>query len=265
MANYDQYGFSKDKTKYDLTQIENLIDTKIANEKTKILSNAWPVGSIMILAVTTTPNQLGLPGTWQKIGGDYFLCSAKDNTELGRTNAGTGPIKLAASDIPPHAHRLIYTTDMTDYQRPNDTVTGAAWARCRLIKNGTGCIKNNKWEPSTAIEVSFKIRRAHGNKTPIFEPFNDNTLLKYTGKSTNPIEYGNLLESSAATTDDKNTYHSDRPDTIEGNITTSAKIDGWTSDGIYNKTAYDNGVALSQTSRDFKPKFYGVNIYRRTA
>lgn len=258
MAAFDQYGFNRNKTKYDLDQIQTLINSAVKTAKDDLLAQAWPVGSIFLSVDGTTPNKKGLPGEWTKIDNDCYLrtSSAKLNS-----SSGSLTVKLRASDVAAHAHRLIATSSVEDNPRGTSPTTGAPWLRCRLIKFGTGTSSGGSWTSSENLPIKLKVRRGHGNGTPTVESVGT-TIMTVKPKDEAMSKYSNLIETSAATATDTGNK-SDYPDTFAVNLTSTVKIDGFTSDGIYNETAYNAGGALVQTSVPIEPKFFGVTAWKR--
>ena len=258
MAAFDQYGFNRNKTKYDLDQIQTLISDAVVSAQNTVLSKAWPVGSIFLSVDNKTPSAKGLPGEWTKIDNDCYLrtSSAKLNSSYGSLS-----VKLKASDIANHAHRLIATSSTDDNRHGTSPTTGAPWLRCRLIKFGTGTTSSGSWQPSESLPIKLKVRRGHGNGTPTVESVGSN-IMTVKPKDESMSKYTNLVETSTATSTDT-TNKSDYPDTFAVNLTSTVKIDGFTSDGIYNETAYNAGGALVQTNVPIEPKFFGITAWKR--
>lgn len=257
MAAFDQYGFKRDKTKYDLDQIQSLINDAVTTAQNTLLEKAWPIGSIFLSVDAQTPTQKKLPGTWTKMDTNCYL---RTSANPGNTY-GSLTVKLKASDIPAHAHRLIATSSTSDEPHGTQPTTGAEWRKCRLIKYGTGTAASGSWVNSQSLPIKLKVRRGHGNSTPTMESVGA-SILTVKQKDETISKYSNLIETSAATATDT-TNKSDYPDTFAVDLTSTVKIDGFTSDGIYDKTAYNAGGALVQTNVPIEPKYIAITAWKR--
>lgn len=273
MASYDQYGFNKDKTKYDLTQINTIIDNKIKASHTELLNSLYPIGRVVFLTVDKNPSSMGMPGTWSKLDEGYFIRTTTSASGVGN-KAGSGSITLRTSDLPVHAHRLVSTSSTDDVIRPNTGQsggTGAQYLRCRLIRTGTGTWEEYSpgmfsWVPSKSLPMKLKVRRGNGNETPnveVIDAANSAFTVKSPDKSFN--KYSKLFDPVDPNKNATDNYR-DYPDTFSMDITSRVKIDGWTSDGIYNSTAAANGEKLAQTAiPNYIPKYCGLIAWKRTS
>lgn len=68
-----------------------------AGNHTHTVTNVWPVGSVFIAAVSSTPTALGLPGTWSQITGVFIVASGSTFTGTGGTSSHTHGATFATS------------------------------------------------------------------------------------------------------------------------------------------------------------------------
>lgn len=241
MANYDSYGFNKDKTKYDLTQISAMIEEQVQNGFKNLLNAAWPIGSVYLSADGSTPSARGLPGTWEKLPAGYYL-GTHTGVSAGSTG-GSNSFKLTAAQIPPHAHAIVYSsTDLGDQYAP--------FRRIRFIDGSTGGTSGKS--PAT-LPMNFTVRRGYGESTTCM---NESGILTKTPN-------GGSDTGKVISVQDQASGKDAHWDLFEVNFTNKCKIDGWTSDGIYNETAYNNKKALTQQAVTYSPQYIHVDAYKR--
>lgn len=78
--------------------------------------SAWPVGSVYIGVVPTSPASLLGGGTWASFGTGQVLVGVDANqTEFNTVEkaGGSKSVVLSAGNLPPHAHTIAHTHDIT--------------------------------------------------------------------------------------------------------------------------------------------------------
>lgn len=89
------------KTKVGDTSVSEQIESAIANIQTVNIDSIYPVGSIYMSTVNTSPASF-LGGTWEQIQ-DRFLLGAGSSYSAGSTG-GEATHKLTINEIPSHNH-----------------------------------------------------------------------------------------------------------------------------------------------------------------
>ena len=261
MANYDQYGFNKDKSKYDLTQISSLIKKQVDSAYKDMLAKAWPVGSIFLSVSNSTPAQLGLPGTWVELPAGYYLstqASYGGSTVNPGSTGGKNSVTLATANIPPHAHKIVYSkADLGGKLAP--------FKRVRFIDYETG---GSTGKTPAHVKLEFRVRRGYSASEGA-EDETGTTLINETGmlkkypknqkSSRGKVEKFN----KAVSVQDQGSENGKYADLFTLDLTDQAKLDGYTSDGIYNQAAYEADKALDRTAFSINPLFIRVRAWRR--
>lgn len=88
----------------DAANISVTLDMDAYATKNYVLNHTYPVGSIFISTVATSPATL-IGGTWQQLPEGKMLLSAGDNYKAGSTG-GAATHKLTINELPAHEHDL---------------------------------------------------------------------------------------------------------------------------------------------------------------
>jgi len=94
------------------------LETKLTNNS--ILQQVYPVGSIYISTLNTSPSTLFGFGTWEQIK-DTFLLAAGDTYSAGSTG-GEAEHTLTIDEMPSHTHRF-----KTDINSPDFNISWPEW------------------------------------------------------------------------------------------------------------------------------------------
>lgn len=253
---FESYGFNDDKTKYDLSEIEEL-KNRLENIEISFKKAIYPVGAVYFSVNRTNPAvALGMDGTtWQEIStSQRFLAITPTSTNL--SNGGTNTFKLAANQLPDHAHRIDTTTDMQ---------TVDPFKRVRIVPMGTGGSTGDM-----PYNLGFKLafRRGFGQTVTMLKHATNDHVTLYD-KDTTEAAFNNsfALETTAG-----QTAQAQNPQVAEMNITANAKITGFTGVGIYDDAAYNSTEVsgssvtyhdLTQQNIDNRPAYTTVYAWKR--
>lgn len=132
---------SVNQLKYDkLDKTATAADSSKLGGKTlaEILLELYPVGSVYISAVSTSPASL-FGGTWESIGGRFLL--GADATYAAGSTGGEATHTLTTYEMPEHKHKGI-TIAGNRFTAWSDTGTGGVFDMSSLF-NGSGHNNND--------------------------------------------------------------------------------------------------------------------------
>jgi microcystin-dependent protein len=122
--------------------------------------DAWPVGSVFIGVVATSPVTLLGGGTWARIAEGRVLVSQSSDTDFdtAQETGGEKTVTLTAaqSGVPAHAH----------IQRANTSTSGSSGAGHARDTSTSGGPSNNWF--TTADNAAADAAQAHNNMPPYF-------------------------------------------------------------------------------------------------
>lgn len=105
-------GHTHDDRYYTETEINTKLNL---NGKSNVVDLIYPVGSIYISTISTSPATLFGRGTWQEIQGRFLL--GRDNSHPAGNTGGASTVTLSTSQIPNHSHAHSHTHSITDNGR----------------------------------------------------------------------------------------------------------------------------------------------------
>ena len=142
-----------DLSEYSSNAISNKTVTK---EFKNILNIIYPIGSIYISAVSTSPSTL-FGGTWERIK-DKFLLASGDNYTAGATG-GEAAHTLTVDEIPSHSHPMYAYSDGGDLANGSDYVGNIA-----VPLTYTTTSRETSWHKLFQAETGGN--QAHNNMPP---------------------------------------------------------------------------------------------------
>lgn len=257
---YEQYGFNDNKTKYDLSSLTE-IQNRIANIETTILNRVYPVGCVYWSKNKVNPGRpaseggLGI-GTWAKVSTQQRLIAVidPDNKQTGAlATGGSNTVKILPKNLPDHAHRIDTTKEdanIYEIKRP--------WGNVRVIPMGTGDVSGV--EPYH-LAYRFRARRGEGSGTDTV-----NKALNTTVTNDGDVQWAKSIQV---------TSQQQPTQVVDFDITNYTKIEGFTGDGIYTQSVYENTtqgsnkkyswVDLTQEDLGIVPAYITLYAWYRTA
>lgn len=256
---YEKYGFNSNKTKYDLADIDKL-KQDVSNIETNILKRVYPIGSIYFTTSKTNPgdkSMLGF-GSWNEVSTEQrFIVITPTTRNWGvKQMAGVNSFKLAANQLPDHAHRIETTFSYPSAKQP--------WGNIRVIPKGTGGSAG-----TTPYHLGYSIasRRGYGSTVTALNNAG-NVNVTRQDPSQDVLNNSFALETTAG-----KEKQSQRPDVLTIDISDKVKIEGFTGAGIYTEELYNstnpqpNGTYswsdLAQTNIDNRPAFITLYCWER--
>ena len=118
-----------------------------------LLSQIYPIGSIYISTVSTSPSTL-FGGTWERIKDTFLLASG--STYAAGATGGEAAHTLTIGEMPSHSHKadVYYNgTGARDYSYVDTGHNGGTLVSDGLIKNSGGGQPHNNMPPYLAVYV----------------------------------------------------------------------------------------------------------------
>ena len=243
---YEQYGFNDNKTKYDLSSLDE-IQNRISNMETTVLNRVYPVGCVYWSKNKVNPGRpaseggLGI-GTWAKVSTQHRVIAVVDPD--GKTGAlatgGDNEKYITADRLPDHAHR-VETTTLDNTEDPNNRWGDSKskinpWAGVRVVPMGTGGTTGiTPWH----LGYEFGIRRGYGETVEMVKA-GPNTTVKSKDSTYSEFNNSFALETTAG-----KTKQTQLPQSVNMDITANTKITGFTGPGVYTKDAWANSTINS--------------------
>lgn len=134
--------------------------------------DAWPVGSVFLSVVNTSPATLLGGGTWQQIAGGRMLVgqtAGDPDFDTAEETGGAKTVTLTANEIPAHTHALTDPGHSHVMQRFPTATGGSTGFTVDTSMSGTPAAANNTASATTGITLADTGGgAAHQNMPPWF-------------------------------------------------------------------------------------------------